>query len=465
MAQVTISYEEAIQHAETHLSDDAVLKYYDLRRVWELSHIQFPGKYRIPYELYINGLRVRRNLLILEVDRYSGNVTVAFNTFQGKGELIAKAENSSRALLASDFPRQHAALTVFRHEYPSAVLRNLELVINLQADSEQELLCWRFEFEHAALYKTLCFYVNDQYQLTPSDPQVKGRALGWQFRNVKYQSGKRRNDYLQINFEHAKLHNPDAAFLSKQQSEATLSLCLFFLSEWLAHHDFSVDMNRIRFRFVDVAETGASFHLEGSTPTVKFRRRTSAVDLGTPYSWADDPSVALHELGHALRAMFFVRPRPAIHDGIEEGFADYVAAAVLSRDVASVDSVVKVGIFAYLKTIDEDLLSLSTVPRLINGQPITGANLDHEDPHEVGRIWANFLWACRQAVGAEQADRVILQTHLDPPFTSIPEDADAFEYYISALVDYDAPQYDNWAALRQTHLFPTPTHENLRDNV
>jgi hypothetical protein len=159
------------------------------------------------------------------------------------------------------------------------------------------------------------------------------------------------------------------------------------------------------------------------SPTVQ--RDGAACDTvnGTPVlgfqvgeRWAEDPSIVLHELGHALWLLLFTR-RPVSIDGkayadeqigIEEGFADYVAATLLERTAQPpiIGGGLPAGVGGHYR-----------LPRLIDTQPYRPLDAD---PHEIGHQWANLLWSVRASIYKQTgdvhlADRAILAAHLRPP--------------------------------------------------
>jgi zinc metalloprotease ZmpB len=133
---------------------------------------------------------------------------------------------------------------------------------------------------------------------------------------------------------------------------------------------------------------------------------------------AEDAEVILHEYGHAMQDAqqtpfgygFSVEAR-----SIGEGFADYWAVTVSAlvaptsdpACVADWDSV------SYTRTVPHCLRRVDT--NLHYPQDLNGA------VHHDGMIWSRALWDIRQAIGATQADTVILYAHFGTPDPTMPE--------------------------------------------
>ena len=133
---------------------------------------------------------------------------------------------------------------------------------------------------------------------------------------------------------------------------------------------------------------------------------------------AEDAEVILHEYGHAIQDSqqtpfgfgFSVEAR-----SIGEGFSDYWAVTVTSliaptpdpACVADWDSV------SYTSKAPHCLRRVDT--NLHYPQDLNGA------VHHDGMIWSRALWDIRAAVGATQADTIILNAHFGMPDPTMPE--------------------------------------------
>jgi len=133
---------------------------------------------------------------------------------------------------------------------------------------------------------------------------------------------------------------------------------------------------------------------------------------------AEDAEVILHEYGHAIQDSqqtpfgfgFSVEAR-----SIGEGFSDYWAVTVSNliaptpdpACVADWDSV------SYTSKVPHCLRRVDT--NLHYPQDLNGA------VHHDGMIWSRALWDIRAALGATQADTVILNAHFGMPDPTMPE--------------------------------------------
>jgi len=133
---------------------------------------------------------------------------------------------------------------------------------------------------------------------------------------------------------------------------------------------------------------------------------------------AEDAEVILHEYGHAMQDS---QQTPfgfggSLESGsIGEGFSDYWAVTVSSliaptpdpACVADWDSV------SYTRTVPHCLRRVDTnlhYPQDLNSSV-----------HHNGMIWSRALWDIRAAIGATQADTVILNAHFGMPDPTMPQ--------------------------------------------
>jgi len=133
---------------------------------------------------------------------------------------------------------------------------------------------------------------------------------------------------------------------------------------------------------------------------------------------AEDAEVILHEYGHAIQDSqqtpfgfgFSVEAR-----SIGEGFADYWAVTVSSVVAPTPDPAC---------VADWDSVSYTTkVPHCLRR---VDTNLHYPEDlngavHHDGMIWSRALWDIRNAIGATQADTVILNAHFGMPDPTMPQ--------------------------------------------
>jgi hypothetical protein len=133
---------------------------------------------------------------------------------------------------------------------------------------------------------------------------------------------------------------------------------------------------------------------------------------------AEDAEVILHEYGHAMQDSQqtpFGFGFSGETGAIGEGFSDYWAVTVTSlvaptpdpACVADWDSV------SYTRTVPHCLRRVDT--NLHYPQDLSG------EGHHDGMIWSRALWDIRAAIGATQADTVILNAHFGMPDPTMPQ--------------------------------------------
>jgi hypothetical protein len=146
-------------------------------------------------------------------------------------------------------------------------------------------------------------------------------------------------------------------------------------------------------------------------PTIKF------LSSGDKACLAEDPSIILHELGHAFLDLFFAgrlncADKPKELTGVQEGFCDCFATMVLNNHD---EKGLRIGQYLPEDTFDNS----NNLPRPVNGKPLSeqGAFIAKNplEQYRVGCQWANFLWDfCDKQVDKKVADAIIVQAHLRP---------------------------------------------------
>ena len=134
---------------------------------------------------------------------------------------------------------------------------------------------------------------------------------------------------------------------------------------------------------------------------------------------AEDAEVILHEYGHAIQDSqqtpfgfgFSVEAR-----SIGEGFSDYWAVTVSSLIAPTPDPACVADWDSVSYTRDGAALPAARRHRTCTTRRISTARVHHD-----GMIWSRALWDIRAAIGATQADTVILNAHFGMPDPTMPE--------------------------------------------
>jgi hypothetical protein len=132
---------------------------------------------------------------------------------------------------------------------------------------------------------------------------------------------------------------------------------------------------------------------------------------------AEDAEVILHEYGHAMQDSQQRPPGFGFSQeagAIGEGFADYWAVTVSNLIAPTPDPacVADWDSTSYTRTAPHCLRRVDTNAHYPD---------DLGEVHHAGMIWSRALWDIRKAIGATQADTVILNSHFGMPNPTMPE--------------------------------------------
>jgi hypothetical protein len=144
---------------------------------------------------------------------------------------------------------------------------------------------------------------------------------------------------------------------------------------------------------------------------------------------AEDADSIVHEYGHAIQHDQAPGLTPAGETGaIMEGFADYFAAALAATFaphhgefdacMSEWDVTTDPGSPACVRRTDKALTPVQVEPACAG------------EIHCVGEVWSGALWAIRQRLGGQNADRLVIQSHFSYPST--PGFADASRALLAA---------------------------------
>jgi hypothetical protein len=188
--------------------------------------------------------------------------------------------------------------------------------------------------------------------------------------------------------------------------------------DYIQHLGFGSSLRPINNRpqAVRINQLGYDNSFETDHPKLEIRYGKGGVDD------AEDGEVILHEYGHAIHDSQNFSFASEEAGAISEGFADYWAVTV-SDWVAGVPTQTPEACVA-----DWDSVSYtSTVPhclRRIDSSLHYPEDLNGEVHHD-GQIWSRALWDIRGALGATEADTIILEGSFGFPGTTMTDLANA----------------------------------------
>lgn len=414
---------------------------FDLKLATSLP-LKLPDGWRFPYDAYVETLRLRQTLLVLFVDN-KGQVEEEWNDLK-----LAKEQFKEGLPQKPVLPSLNKALSTVQHNHPEAWVESVEAVLDISDESRMPF-CWRIGIvEGINRYAVLIGSSPEgEPNYSKALPRSKGATEGWKLDRIKYRC---RSDKLTVRLRG----------LSESQnylrSQWTVWSCIAHVTEFvekLGYGEIGSHNVRIEHITTTALTPGATFSQPKGIPTISFVRGGG---------WADDPTIVLHELGHALWYLLFTRPPRTVDtikystelNGIEEGFADYFSAMLFAQNNKSV----QIG-----GNLPKQVAALyRQLPRTINGQPVKippsadAANMTEKQfSYLIGQKWGNLLWDFRQRLKEDKAkaDAAIVSAHVKPR-TDNTTPANPLSAYFHSLVNTTAHlgiPFDDWGTLANDH--------------
>ena len=402
---------------------------YDLSPATSLP-LRLPDGWRFPYNAFREAFRMQQTMLILFVDD-RGQVEVEWDDLAlspvppvpGPPPILPPPPPVVQG--PPPLPPLSLVLEQVRAKYPDARVETTEAVWDAQ---DRTRLCWRVGLMRGVVrFTVLVWGAADALRFSERASNTKS-ASGSDF---SLGAATCEDGELTVN-----LHDHESL-----RALWTIWSCMAQVAEFtqaLGYGDFGPHNVRVELVDSDAETPGAAFDPVRGVPTISFLRKGG---------WTEDLTIILHEMGHALWSLLFTRsPRhlklennkPLL--GIEEGLADYFAATQLSAGQA-----MDIG-----GRLDPQAARVYKLPRTINGK---FAAPDSDDPHEIGKQWANLLWNFRTQVGAQDADRVIIGAHIKPRVGASPPD-NPLACYLQSLKETArrlAVHFDDWGKLANDH--------------
>jgi hypothetical protein len=427
--------------------------------------IDLPDGQRMPLNVYLDNVRIRRTMLILfcPTNGSPADVEVEWDDLKQHAERIPKLIEARQAAQNTrvDLERVETYLeTRFEKPFRKQCLQvgyREELWDDTSPDGQYRL-CWRLTF--------MTQHNQDNVRLLYQD----GNTLRLQHaRQPAYRAVSRwRLDYISCRESRFFIRIGEIPDILSTMGLWTIWSCFTSLQRYLDRLTFKVfdfyDVD-IRQHSVNDGEPAKTTHPNG-IPLIRFY-----VSPDKNVAWSNDVSIVLHELGHALWLLLFARPPRTIEDdpeqqfvaqGIQEGFCDYLAAAILKqhRNRPVLGGAIRHQLQGAGQTDDE--LRKMALPRPLTTKAVK-INTDisqEERKYRLGETWSHLLWEYRMRVlvghpdKVTEVDKVILLAHMRPLVNS-EEKQGAFRAYFDSLKatsEKEGIQFDGWDALRKKHL-------------
>ena len=411
------------------------------------SPLRLPDGWRFPFEFRVNSLRVRRTMVTLFVQDDKNVVVEADELARDQalmGWLNEQKEPERVALrpLKDIRVNKQVDIRAILSQPDSAWhLETTEAIYWRKGDAPYAVPYWRLGLVENGMRRHLLWLDQDG---AIADQKHTSRSSG-SIVNLGRSTLNLKNRKLSVNLRglvDKRRHFPyrDLAY---QWLVWNCMAHMAEVQEGLGYHGFQP--RHIRMEFSDATNSlpGALYNRVDNIPTISFLRQRG---------WAADPSIVLHELGHALWEQLYAQPPQTIDtaqytkqlDGIQEGLADFVAAMMLNPG----NEPVVIGGSVELEGNNDYLL-----PRQIDGNldtpnrlPVDWRTNQRVDEHLIGWKWANLLWYLRgcligqgdtsldESRREKQADQVILNAHLRPR-VSPSASSEPVLCYLEALVN------------------------------
>jgi hypothetical protein len=333
---------------------------------------------------------------------------------------------------------QDALNNVQKHDEvkPLASIQSAEIVLD---DSGGKWLpCWRIEVKkHDLSHCVVLVKPTGASEVDCERRSISCKRLPWEVgAAIRYKVGT-----LRIRIPYDKV-----SLTKKRRARLTTWACLCRAQDFFRELGYKdLDLQTIKIGYEYSVETCGVTSRSHDIPIIV---------LGYNNFCAEAPDILLHELGHAIWLLFYTRwpyclekqsrRSPSLirkwTKGVEEGFADYLAATLLSK---SSHHPISIGQYLPAAVLKKAPRALS-LPRSINKEykrPTQSALNKHaleEQQYIIGDQWANLLWALRcyletQNVSSIDINQLVLNAHLRPP-PNLTE-SDVWDCYVQSICE------------------------------
>ncbi len=400
--------------------------------------LPLPGGWRFPFDIHLDDSRLSGQITILFVDQKTGQVETEWDNLQ-----------AIRDITPDDYQPQKEpplrfsqVLEALQKDFPGARVETAEKVLTI-SDDRKIWPGWRIGLVEEGFNRSVV-----QVTRTPdgmiqhTEPQVRSRSatIRWNIGGSRYRS---RSGLITINLK--ELAENQEYWRGQWMVWSCIAHTAQYLSRlgypWIEHHSIRVEL-------LDTMGGIGKYDRVEKVPVISFDLNRGATD---------DPTIVCHELGHAVWDLLFTRPAPlmlvdgenkGLYEGLQEGFADYFAGAMLAagQDVGTV----------IIGGALPRKLVLPRIRRVLDGRPysIRPTGDTEGKKYEVGRKWANFLWDLRRQLDPRQGDAVILRAHFKPLVPTggpIEPKAAYFQSLRQTAADFVKVDFMGWDRLAEVH--------------
>lgn len=457
--------------------------------------IALPTGWRLPFDLYYKGQRIRQRLVVAFIHTQGGvnNIEIEYDDRHTDPCERKKLENVFALLPRSHLPSLHKAER-FASEYidkndskekaNEKLLIRYEAVIDLNYNSTDENrlplkypLCWRLEIRTLLrLYRVII-----GLQPPGACESLPGTAQGETYPDehtplvcrdftAEFARGVSTTANRNFSLPRAVKAVPPLSFNANERLRARavlkanvdVSMCLNHVNYVLEGLRFSpLPLQSVAFQHhpTEMETAGAKCIATGNQVEISFPLLAKEMRKRLTYSsQTKDPSIIYHELGHVLLRLMYTKLPPRVAGtaaacAIEEGFCDYFAAMMMTQfpEIRAMPLPQIIG--GRMKPFIVDGVGDG---RYVTGEPATpeqialvksfGFSCDETsvEKYIVGSLWANLLWDLRKQLTSKvsfpRADQIILYAHIKPHFTidlsaepSIVTTAKVFNDYLDSL--------------------------------
>ncbi len=401
--------------------------------------------WQIPYSLYYQlpygAFRLRQAMLMLFFEQSAQEPLLEWSELS---KPCAANNQKTRADALNTFVKSKwgssASFTTFHDTLVSALkdqvqrnknvkeLCSIEMVLDDSGAASEWLPCWRIGFiQTDSVYGLGIVEPQAPYPIRWIVPSLKQRAReGWIIGDTeRYNNASLRTWIPDTNANKEKIRR------AKLMTQA----CLCAAEDLFQNCGYTdIGLDTVKVQYLHSVASGGYAQLVEDTPVIT---------MGYDDLFAESPDMFFHELGHAVWWLFYARLPACINrnipdvttwsDGIQEGFADFFAATLLTE----YGNPRVIG--GYLP---KETAAKYRLPRIVSAadcQRPEQAELQNDKPaYTIGNRWANLLWNLREHLekagkGIYEITRLVLNAHVRPPHNL--SEPDIWDCYVQSICE------------------------------